>query len=358
MTSTTNLKRRSLLVGGAAAGSLASWPLILSSAHAQKKAEFTMILGHSFTPASEKYIVTGLEQFKQLAEKYSGGRLLVDVYSGNVLGDQNVMPQKVQQGVMQATQVSMQNFTQFSPSYNVLDFPYLFDGSAEKFEKFLEHPYLMQSALAQEPEAKGMKVLPGMWASLGMRQLCVSKKKGTEVHRPADLKGLKIRVTASKVEQQAFALTPGSPVSVNWGETYQALQQGACDALNVAIGALTAFRINETLGTCTFIEMSPNAHVTVVNKKWYDGLPSAVREAIDRAALESWALQKAAQKKTNERLVGEWKAAGIKIVYITPDERKEWIAAVGHQRPEWKEWRERYGKDLYRKIADIVGTMT
>ncbi len=52
----------------------------------------------------------------------------------------------------------------------------------------------------------------------------------------------------------------------------------------------------------------------------------------------------------------EWKAAGIKIIDLTPDERKQWIAAVGHQRPEWKQWKDRYGMALYENIVKLNQT--
>jgi TRAP-type C4-dicarboxylate transport system substrate-binding protein len=351
-----NRKRRTVLAGAAAAASMASWPLILSSARAQK-AEHTMMLGYSFTAASEKYGATAIEHFKALAEKYGGGRLAIDVYGGGILGDQAVMVQKVQQGVIQATQISMQNFTQFSPAYNVIDFPYLFNGSRDVFEKFLDHPFLLESAFGKEAESKGLMILPGMWANFGMRSIGVSKKKGAEIRRPGDLRGVKVRVTTSKVEQQAFALTPGSPVSINWGETYQAMQQGTCDALNVAMGPLAAARINETMASCTFINATPNAHVTVMNVKWFNGLPSGVKDAILRAASEAWVWQKSEQKKLDERTLAEWKAGGMKVIFSEPDERKEWIAAIGHQRPEWDQWKDRFGRELYRKTLEVIGKL-
>lgn len=343
-------QRRKIVVGGLAAGSLASWPLIRGTAYAQKKAEFTMVFAHTFTQATEKYVVSGIGLFKQLAEKNAGGRLLVDVHEGGALGGQDVLPQKVQQGVVQACQLSMQNFTPFSEAYNVLDFPYLF-ASNEAFEKFLESPLMTGSTLVTEPASKGMHVLAGMWANTGLRVLGMSKKTNREVHVPADLKGIKIRITASKVEQQAFALTPASPVAVNWGETYQAVQQGVVDALHVGLGPLSAARIPETIGTATRLNMSFNAHVTVVGRKWFDSLPAPMRDAIERAARESWAYQKAEQRKANDLMWTEWKAAGIKVHDLTPDEHKQWVAAVGHRRPEWNELKSRYGKALYERIT-------
>lgn len=349
MTTPISKDRRKILAGGLA---LASWPLIQGTAWAQRKAEHTLVFAHTFTAATEKYIATGIDLFKELAEKYSGGRLLVDVHEGGKLGGQNVLPQKVQSGAIQACQVSMQNFTPFSEAYNALDFPYLF-ATNEAFERFLSHPFFMQSPLGGEPAKKGLKVLAGMWANCGYRVFGISKRNGQEVHLPQDLSGLKVRVTSSKVEQQAFALTPASPVSVNWQETYQAMQQGTVDALNVGLGPLTATRIHETLATATKVAMSFNAHVTVVGKKWYDSRPTAIREAIDRAARESWAYQQKEQRKADENMWSEWRAAGIKIIELSPDEKAKWIAAVGHKRPEWNDIKQRYGRNLVDKIAEF-----
>ena len=350
---TAQAKRRQVVIGGlAGVGSLVSWPLLRKSAYAQGKPDHTMILAHTFSPATEKYVVTGIDQFKQAAEKYSQGKLLVDVHDSGKLGGQNILPQKVQQGAVQACQLSMQNFTPFSEAFNVLDFPFIF-ASNDAFEKFLQNPYFMRSKLGTEPATKGFKVLAGLWANTGLRVTGISKKVKREVRLPSDLKGLKIRVTSSKVEQQAFALTPGNPVSVDWAETYQAMQQGTVDALNVGLGPLSSARIQETIGTVTRIGMSFNAHVVVVSKRWFDALPSAVREAIERAASDAWRYEQTEQRNANDRMWDEWKALGIKVIDLGADERKQWIAAVGHQRPEWNQWKERYGKELYDRVAEL-----
>ena len=350
---TAKARRRQIVLGGlAGVGSLVAGPLLRNIAHAQGKPDHTMLLAHTFSEATEKYVVTGIDQFKQAAEKYSQGKLLVDVHGSGKLGGQNVLPQKVQQGAIQACQLSMQNFTPFSESYNVLDFPYLF-ASNQAFEKFLQDRFFMQSKLGSEPATKGFKVLAGMWANTGLRVFGVSKKANREIRLPTDLEGMKIRVTSSKIEQQAFALTPGNPVSVDWAETYQAMQQGAVDALNVGLGPLSSARIQETIGTVTRIGMSFNAHVVVVSKRWFDALPPGIREAIERAAAEAWQYEQVEQGKANDHMWNEWKGLGIKVIELSPDERKQWVAAVGHQRPEWNQWKERYGKELYQRVAEL-----
>lgn len=347
-----NARRKFLRTAAVVAGSLFSWPLMRSTARAAKPAH-TLVFGHTFTQATENYIVTGIDLFKKLAEQYSEGKLLVDVHEGGKLGGQGVLPQKVISGAIQGCQLSTQNFTPFGEVYNVLDFPFLFPTN-ESLERLLEDASTQKTALITEPASKGLKVLVGMWSNSGYRVLCTSKRAAREIRQPADLKGIKIRVTSSKIEQQSFALTPASPVSVDWAETYQAMQQGTVDGLNVGLGPLTATRIHETLATATKLNMSFNAHVSVVNKRWFEGLPSSVQEAIDRAARDSWEYQKTEQRKANERMLAEWKSMGIKIIDLTPEERSKWVGAVGYQRKEWDAWRERVGRKLYEHVLKFA----
>ena len=279
--------------------------------------------------------------------------MTVDVHENGSLGGQNVLPQKVEQGLIQAGQQSMQNLTPYAASYNVLDFPFLFP-SNEIFEKFLDDPEFLESELGSQPQRKGLKVLPGMWSNTGYRVFCLRKKIESECRVPSDLKGLKVRVTASKVELQTFAMTPASPVSVDWAETYLAMQEGVVDAVHVGLGPLTAIRIPDTVGSVTRLKMSLNPHITVVNKRWYEGLPDNVQGAIQRAARESMAFQREGQRKANEQMWSEWKAAGIKVVDPTPEEHSVWMAAVGHQKPEWSDAKKRYGEALYERIISFV----
>lgn len=345
-------RRKLVLTGLAAAGTAASWPLI-RRAHGQAKAEHTMVFAHTFTKASEKFVVTGIDLFKELAEKYSQGKLLVDVHEGGKLGGQNVLPQKVLSGLVHATQLSTQNFTPYSEAFNLLDMPYLFPTS-EALESTLENPWFMQSKFNSEPEKKGYRILAGMWSNSGYRVLGVGQKRPREIRVPADLKGIKLRVNPARVEQQAWTLTPASQVTIDWAETYQAMQQGVADGLNVGVGPLTASRIYETMSSATMIDMTFNAHVTLVGLDWYRKLPSAIQEAIQRAAAESWDYQKKQQRKANVEMLALWKSKGIKIITLTPDERKAWVAATNHTRPEWESYKDKYGRAEYEMLVKLA----
>lgn len=338
------LRRSMALAGTAALG-----PAWVKAA----QPHYTMLFAHTFTQASEQFVVTGIELFKDKAEEYSEGALRVDIHEGGKLGGQTDLPLKVQYGAVQACQVSAQNFTPYAEVFNVLDLPFLFPDN-DVFNAFLESSDFVSSELMIDPQQRGLRVLQGMWANTGTRIICVSNRAARQIIVPDDLRGLKQRVTNSKIEQQTFDLTPASPVSVDWGETYQAMQQGAVDSLHVGLGPLTANRIHEVLSTGTRLDMSLNAHVTVLSQDWYEKLPTDIQKAINQAAKESWAHQKLEQAKADERMWAEWEEMGIQVSDLNEDERAQWIAAVGHQRPEWDQWKERYGSDLYEEIIHFT----
>jgi len=49
-----------------------------------------------------------------------------------------------------------------------------------------------------------------------------------------------------------------------------------------------------------------------------------------------------------------WKSSGITVVELSPDEKKLWVEAVGHQKPVWDPFKEKYGADLYSKLVNWI----
>lgn len=347
------VSRRTFVQTSAAAAALTvGMPYVITPSRAAAP-DHVLTFGHTFGKATEDVMITGLGLWKEKAEQYADGKLLIDIHEAGSLGGQTVLPQKVLTGAIQGCQLSTQNFTPFSEVYNLLDFPYMFPTN-DRFEDVLASEAFQNSDFFAQPARKGFQVLPGMWANAGFRVLGISKNANRIVKTPDDLNGIKIRVTGSKVEQQVFDLTPANPVSIAWGETYQALQQGVADALNVGLGPLTATKIYETLGSATMSEINFNCHITVLSKRWFDGLPTGVQEAILQGAEESFEFQKKAQAKANQEMVELWKSSGIEIHNLSSEEKEIWANTVGHTLPVWEPFKKQYGADLYEKLVEMA----
>lgn len=348
-----NMNRRSLLKGTAAlaTGALAA-PFVIPSAGAA--ASHTLTFGHTFGAATENYMITGLSQFKAAAEKYAEGELSVDIHEAGSLGGQNILPQKVLTGAIQGCQLSTGNFVNYSDVYNIIDFPFLFS-SNDSFESVIQTEGFRNSEFLSRPATSGFQVVPGMWANAGFRVLGISKKVDRVVRKPDDLAGLKVRTNGTRVEDVMFKLTSASPVSIAWGEAYQAIQQGAADALSVGLGPLTATKIHETLSSATMYELNFNCHITVLGKRWFDGIGPKVQEAIMRAGAESYEFQRQQQLKANEEMVKLWTGSGIEVVTLSGSEKQAWIDAMGHQRSEYDALKDAFGRDAFNTVVQLQG---
>ncbi|MEP5758806.1 MAG: TRAP transporter substrate-binding protein [Litoreibacter sp.] len=344
------LSRRKLLKSSAAlaTASVAS-PFIITSARAA--ADHKLTFGHTFGAATEQYMITGLSQFKEAAERYSEGALEVDIHEAGSLGGQNVLPQKVLTGAVQGCQLSTGNFVNYSDVYNIIDLPFLFS-SNDAFEETIQTEAFRNSEFLSRPASSGFQVIPGMWANAGFRVLGISKKVDRVVRRPEDLEGLKVRTNGTRVEDVMFKLTSASPVSIAWGEAYQAMQQGAADALSVGLGPLTASKIHETLGSATMYELNFNCHITVLDRRWFSGLPEKVQEAIMRAGADSYEYQRKQQLAANVEMVKLWTDSGIEVVTLNDDEKSEWVSAMGHQRSEYDALKDAFGREALGVVAN------
>lgn len=345
-------RRNALKSGAALAVAGVTAPFVASTAKAAAKHRLTF--GHTFGAATEAYMITGLAQFKAAAEKYSDGELLVDIHEAGSLGGQNVLPQKVLSGAVQGCQLSTGNFVSYSDVYNIIDFPFLFD-SNDSFEKTIQTEGFRNSEFISRPAKSGFQVVPGMWANAGFRVLGISNKLDRVVRTPDDLAGLKVRTNGTRVEDVMFKLTSANPVSIAWGEAYQAMQQGAADALSVGLGPLTASKIYETLSSATMYELNFNCHITVLDRRWYSGLPTKIQDAIMRAGAESYEYQRQAQLKANDEMVKLWTDSGIEVITLTDAEKAVWVETMGHQRSEYDKLKDAFGREALDTVVSLQG---
>lgn len=303
----------------------------------------------SFSKEQEETLQNlGTWKFKELVEKYSNGEIIVDIYPSEQLGSQREVAEKVQAGALEIAHLSTQNLCQLVPVYNLLDFPFMFP-TREKFAEVMQSDFV-KKVLHKEVEKKGVKVLwycPTAFRSLG-------HNLDKPVKLPEDIKGVKVRVTGSAVEQEAFRLAGAKPTPVNWSETYTAMQQRIVDAVHVGLAPLYNYKIHETFKRVTNLNMMLNSELHICNKKWFDSLSADQKSVLEKAAAEVGKWIVADQEEKNKKVEEIYKKLGIEIYNLTAEERKVWIDTVGHQLPAWDKMKEQWGKDIYLKLVELA----
>ena len=147
--------------------------------------------------------------------------------------------------------------------------------------------------------------------------------KDIDVRTPADVAGLKIRVSGSAAAAAVEALG-ATPVQMPAGEIYNSLQTGLIDGVITGASAIGDFKLDEVANSYTL--NAPLGHISfyvVMNQAKYDGLSDEEKAALD--AIAGRPLSQSAEEGWNARaaqVIEQISSTGDNTVYtLTDDER-------------------------------------
>src|SRR2546426_6170725 len=133
----------------------------------------------------------GSLKFKELAEKYTSGKVVVEVYPNSQLYKDNEELQALQLGAVQLLAPSLAKFGPLGVrEYEVFDLPFILPNKAA-LRKVTDGP--LGKKLMGLLEPKGIKGL-AYWDN-GFKDMSANKP----LRMPEDFKGLKMRIQSSKV---------------------------------------------------------------------------------------------------------------------------------------------------------------
>ena len=174
-----------------AAASVAALALI---GPASAQAPIVIKFSHVVAPNTPKGLAA--EKFKELAEKYTNGKVKVEVYPNSQLYKDKEELEALQLGAVQMLAPSNSKFGPIGvKEFEVFDLPYILP-DLTTLRKVTDGP--LGDKLLKLLDAKGMTGL-AYWDN-GFKQMSANKK----LVAPADYKGLKFRIQSSKVLEAQF----------------------------------------------------------------------------------------------------------------------------------------------------------
>jgi C4-dicarboxylate-binding protein DctP len=283
--------------------------------------------------------------FKELAEKYTNGKVKVEVYPNSSLYKDKEELEALQLGSVQILAPSISKFGPLGvKEFDVFDLPFLMSDDA-RARQMLASP--MMGDLNKKLEAKS--VLPLAYWDNGAHVYTANRP----LIKPEDFRGLKMRIQGSKVLDAVARELGAIPQIMAFSELYQALQTGVVDGEdNVPSNVLTQ-KFYEVQKDLTVSYHGRLTYALVTNKKFWDGLPPDVRAPLTQAVKESTDFFNKTAAQDNADALEKIKASGkIQVHVLTDCEREAWIAKL---MPVHKEMQSRFGKDFIEKIYQASG---
>ena len=251
------------------------------------------------------------EKFKELAEKYTDGKVKVEIYPNSQLYKDKEELEALQLGAVQMLAPSNSKFGPIGvKEFEVFDLPYILP-DLKTLRKVTDGP--LGGKLLKLLDAKGMTGL-AYWDN-GFKQMSANKK----MVAPADYKGMKFRIQSSKVLEAQFRTLGSIPQVMGFGEVYQALQTGVVDGQENTWSNIYTQKMHEVQKYITNSNHGYIGYVVVVNKKFWDGMPADVRSACEKAMKEATEYGNGQSAKENDEALAEIKKSGkSEILALTP----------------------------------------
>jgi len=324
---------RKLILAGFAAAIL----IVPGAAMAQNP----IIIKFSHVVANDTPKGKGALKFKELAEKYTDGKVKIEVYPNSSLYKDKEEIEALQLGSVQMLAPSTAKFAPLGvKEFEALDLPWLFKDD-EAYAKAMAGP--VGKWLFQKLESKGITGL-AYWDN-GFHVVSANRP----LMKPADFEGLKFRISGSKIADQYFRALGSIPQIMAFSEVYQALQTGVVDGCeNTPSNYLTQkfFEVQKD------ITVSYHAHLqyaVIVNSKFWSGLPADIRAQLEKAMDEATEYTNSIAVKENEDALAEIKKSGkTTLHYLTEDQKKAWQDAM---RPTYAWAKGRVGQEVLDLVA-------
>ncbi|MFE3838404.1 TRAP transporter substrate-binding protein [Pseudogemmobacter sonorensis] len=284
-------------------------------------------------------------KFKELAEQYTEGKVVVEVYPNSQLYKDKEELEALQLGAVQMLAPSLAKFGPLGvQQFEIFDLPYLM-ADYDDLRKITDGE-VGQSLLGLLDD-KGIKGL-AYWDN-GFKIMSAN----TPIQVPDDFLGLKMRIQSSKILEAQMQALMAVPQVLAFSEVYQALQTGVVDGTENPPSNMFTQKMHEVQKHATLSNHGYLGYAVIVNKAFWDGLDPALREQLDRAMDESTVYANSIAKEENDWAMDEMRKHGYTQFHeLTEDERAEWLEVL---RPVHDEMASRIGADLVAKAHEVLG---
>ncbi|MBI3371347.1 MAG: TRAP transporter substrate-binding protein [Betaproteobacteria bacterium] len=297
------------------AAALAAGLLAAGAAHAQ---QFTMKLS---SPTVNDVQHEWMKAFKTGVEARVGGRIKVEIYPANQLGQIPRTVEGVALGTIELTAPAVGFLVGLEPRFEVFDAPGLFEDVRHGHAVFADPE--IRKRVATFGAAKGVEPL---YVFLNGPLMLLSHKQLRSLN---DFKGQKIRVPGpAPLHIEPFRKLGASPVSMPLGEALPAMQNRTIDGSIAAFSVFTAFKYYDVAKGLTQLPKSFLVAAGLVNRNFMKSLGPELETIVRDEARKAEAVFSTWGVDEVERIRKNWEANGGQIITLSPADTERYVEDV------------------------------
>jgi len=252
--------------------------------------------------------VEAIERMGKKLEQATNGRISIQMFPLMQLGGEKEMIEQAQVGALQIARISVGAMGPVVDDLNVFNMPFIFRDEAH-MRKVIDGP-IGQELLDRVTASPQSRLVVLGWMDAGTRNVYADKP----VTKPADLKGMKIRMMGNPIFVETMNAMGGNGISMGFNELFGALQTGVVDGAEnnpptlLAQNHYTVKKVYSLTGHLIIPE------IFVFSKRTWDTLSKEDQALLRKLSREAQMEQRQLWDKYVADAETKLKAAGVQFV--------------------------------------------
>jgi len=254
-------------------------------------------------------------------EARAGGKIKVEIYPANQLGQIPAVVEGVALGTIEVGVAAIGFFVSLEPRFQLLDAPGLFDDVTHAY-KVMTDPTIRERIAGFGADQGIEMITPGIYS-----QLAILNHK--PIRAVADFQGQKVRSPGgAAIQVEPYRKLGIIPVSLPLGDSLPAMQNKTIDGIISGLAVFTNFKYYDIAKPVTYLPSTTLLAPAIINRQFLKTigpeLEKIVREEFRKAepVYADWNLE---DNKKGEEL---WKKNGGEIIIMSPEESKRYLDVV------------------------------
>jgi TRAP-type transport system periplasmic protein len=246
----------------------------------------------------------------------------------------------VENGEMTLGYQSSSYLTDRVPELGFVDLPFLFANNAQA--RAAMDGALGAFLVRKTEERINFRILG--WFENGFRHI---SNRLRPVHRPADMKGMKIRVLPSDIQKRTFDLLGAVAMPMDLSEAIAMIKAGTLDAQENPLANTVTYGVQKFHKFHTLTSHFYISRPVFLHRASFESWPGDLQRAMQDAVTESVAFQRKLAVEEHDAARQAIEDAGCEIVELNAQEHAAFVAAV---QPLLADARKMYGDAMFKML--------
>lgn len=306
--------------------------------------EHTMKIAHAAAPESARD--QGAQTVKEVVEGEDSCSMTVEIYPSGQLGGTTDLIEGMQQGSIESVILPAAFLGGFQPLMGVMDLPFFWPTDPDELIEVHESEATEQ--LLATTDEIGVNSL-AVWHT-GYKQWTANRPLET----PEDFQGLDVRAMPSPVLVEQAEVLGANPISIDFAETYGALQTGALNGQENPIDTIYDMGFQEVQEYMTMTNHGTLDQIFMVSQQWQEGLPEECRQVIEEAVEQGGDVTYEQTYEVIDEATAAFEEAGMQTVELTPEQEQAHAEATEPVMDFYLSETDERGEELVREFEEEI----